>query len=174
MLVPIVETERLILRGFKLDDFDAYSALWSDPEVTRHIGDGSVKSREEAWTSFLRHAGHWQMLGFGSWNVEEKATGRPIGYIGFNERHRDRGTAYDALPEVGWMFARSASGKGYATESLDAVLQWGRANLGAVRVVAVVAPDNIASLRVAEKCGFEIAERRLSLGRARVFCVRAL
>jgi RimJ/RimL family protein N-acetyltransferase len=174
MSIPTVETERLILRGPKPDDFAAYAAMWADPETTRHIGDGTPKSIEESWTSFLRHAGHWHIVGFGSWIVEEKASRRAIGVLGFNERKRGRGPDFDGLPELGWMFDRAASGKGYATEALNAALAWGKETLGPVRVIAITAPDNAASIRVAEKCGFTLYRRAESLGRPRFFYIRTL
>jgi len=174
MSIPVVETARLILRGPEPDDFAAYAAMWADPETTRHIGDGTPKSIEESWTSFLRHAGHWHIVGFGSWIVEEKASHRAIGVLGFNERKRERASDFDGLPELGWMFDRAASGKGYATEALDAALSWGKETLGPVRVVAIAAPDNAASIRVAEKCGFTLFRRGESLGRPRLFYMRTL
>ena len=174
MSIPVLETPRLILRGHRQEDFDVYAAMWADPALTRYLGDGSTKSREEAWTSFLRQIGHWQLLGFGNWVVEEKESGRHIGTIGFNERRRERSTELDGLPELGWMFDGWASGNGYATESLRAALAWGREKFGPVRVIAITAPDNIASMRVAEKCGFEIFSRGESMGRPRVFYMRTL
>ncbi len=174
MSIPAVETTRLILRGPKPEDFAAYAAMWADPETTRHIGNGTPKSIEESWTSFLRHAGHWHIVGFGSWIVEEKASHRPIGVLGFNERKRERAADFDGLPELGWMFDRAASGKGYATEALSAALTWGKETLGPVRVIAITALDNAASIRVAEKCGFALFRRAESLGRPRLFYIRTL
>jgi RimJ/RimL family protein N-acetyltransferase len=174
MLIPVIETARLILRGPKPDDFAAYAAMWADPETTRHLGDGTTKSIEESWTSFLRHAGHWQIVGFGSWIAEEKASHRPIGVLGFNERKRARAPDVDGVVELGWMFDRAASGKGYATEALTAVLAWGGQALGPMRVVAITAPENAASIRVAEKCGFTLFRRGESLGLPRLFFMRTL
>ncbi len=174
MSIPMLQSSRLLLRGHTLEDFDAYAAMWADPAVTRHIADGAPKSTEEAWTSFLRIAGHWQMLGYGSWAVVEKASGRVLGATGFGERRRDRGAALDGVPELGWTFASSAAGRGYATEAVNAVLTWGRAHLGTARVIAVIAPENIASIRVAQKCGFKEFQRALSAGRPRVFLDRVL
>jgi len=171
MRIPVIETSRLILRGHTTDDFEIYAAMWANPELTRFIGDGSIKPREEAWTSFLRQVGHWQVLGFGNWVVEEKASGRHIGTIGFNERRRE---GREGVPELGWMFDGWSSGQGYATESLAAVLAWGKEKFGPVQVIAIVAPDNIASMRVAQKCGFRERSRELSAGRPRIFYERSL
>jgi RimJ/RimL family protein N-acetyltransferase len=172
--IPVLETPRLRLRSYALEDFEAYAAMWADPEVTRHIGDGSPKPEAESWTSLLRTAGHWQMLGYGSWAIDEKASGRFVGGIGFNTSKRDRGDALKDILELGWMFTPSASGKGYATEALLAVLAWGRTHFGPVRVIAITAPENIASMRVAQKCGFAEFLRGPSLGRPRVFFERKL
>ena len=172
--MEIVETQRLRLRAYALEDFETYAAMWADPEVTRHIGDGSPKPEAESWTSLLRTAGHWQMLGYGSWAIDEKASGHFIGGIGFNNSKRDRGDALKDILELGWMFTPGASGKGYATEALQAVLAWGRTHFGPVRVIAITAPENIASMRVAEKCGFKEFLRGPSLGRPRVFFERFL
>jgi RimJ/RimL family protein N-acetyltransferase len=172
--IPVLETSRLRLRGYHLEDFEAYAAMWADPEVTRHIGDGSPKAVEESWTSLLRAAGHWQMLGYGSWAIDEKASGHFIGGIGLNNSKRDRGDAFKDILELGWMFTPSASGKGYATEALQAALDWGRTHFGPVHVVAITAPENFASMRVAQKCGFKEFLRGPSLGRPRVFFDRIL
>lgn len=174
MSIPILSTSRLTLRAHTLEDFPAFAAMWADPVVTRHLGDGVPYSEEQSWASFLRQAGHWQMLGYGSWVVEEKAGRRLIGAMGFNERKRDRGDALKGLPELGWMFASAVSGNGYATEALRAALEWGKARFGPVRVIAITAPENIASMRVAQKCGLTEFRRGLSAGRERVFFDRIL
>jgi RimJ/RimL family protein N-acetyltransferase len=174
MSIPTLETERLVLRGHRLEDFDTFAAMWAKPELTRHLGDGSVKSREDSWTSFLRQVGHWQMLGFGNWVVEEKASGRHAGTLGFNERRRERSPEFEGVPELGWMFDTWASGRGFATESLSAALAWGKERLGSVRVIAITTPENAASMRVAQKCGFREHSRGLSVGRPRVLFDRIL
>src|SRR5271157_4057024 len=119
--VPVLETERLKLRGHRLDDFTASAAMWADPNVTRHIG-GKPLSEEEAWTKFLRYVGHWALLGFGYWVVEEKATGNFVGEIGFADYKREMQSPVKELPEIGWVLAAWAHGKGYATEAAQAAI----------------------------------------------------
>ena len=104
MNVPIIETERLILRGHRLDDFPALAALWGDEEVTRHIG-GRPSTRDESWARLLRYGGHWQLLGYGYWAVEWKQGQRFVGDVGFADWHRDIRPALDGMPEGGWVFA---------------------------------------------------------------------
>jgi RimJ/RimL family protein N-acetyltransferase len=118
--------------------------------------------------------GTWQLLGYGSWIIEDRQSGAFVGNVGYIQRKRDRGPDLRDLPEMGWGIASEFAGKGYATEAVMAALQWGRENLGPVRVTALTSEDNIASIRVAEKCGFRVFRRGLSAGRQRIFFDRIL
>jgi RimJ/RimL family protein N-acetyltransferase len=151
--VPVIETARLRLRGHRADDFVASAAMWAEPEVTRFIG-GRPFTEEETWARLLRYVGHWNLLGFGYWIVEEKATGAFVGEVGFADYKRDIDPPLDGIPEVGWALASAAQGKGYATEAVKAVLGWGDAHFGAVKTVCMIGPQNKTSIRVAEKCGY--------------------
>ena len=152
--IPTVETERLILRGFRLDDFDSYAAIWADPAVTQHIS-GRPFSREESWGRFLRYAGHWSYRSYGYWALEEKASGRLAGQAGLSDFKREIEPSIEGVPEMGWVLAPGSQGQGYATEAVKAALGWAEANFGPdCRTVCLIAPENRASLRVAEKCGY--------------------
>lgn len=153
-IVPTVVTERLILRGHQLDDFDASAAMWADPGVTRFIG-GQPSTEEEAWSRFLRYAGHWALMGFGYWAVEEKASGRFAGEIGFADFKRALDPSIKGVPEIGWALAPWAQGQGFATEAVRAATAWGERHFGTVRTVCLINPDNLPSIRVAEKCGYQ-------------------
>lgn len=174
MEIPTLETERLVLREHTLEDFPAYAAMRADAEVMRHIGDREPVTEEEAWSAFVKNPGMWQFMGFGSWAIVEKDSGRFGGSIRYIERRRDRGRDLEGVPEMGWSLVRAAFGKGYATEAVRAALAWGRESLGPMRVIALTSEDNVASMRVAEKCGFREFRRGLSAGRARVFFERIL
>ncbi|MEO8698957.1 MAG: GNAT family N-acetyltransferase [Kofleriaceae bacterium] len=149
--IPVIETARLVLRGHREADLDDAAVMWADPEVTRFIG-GKPSTREEVWSRLLRYVGHWSLNGYGFWAVCEKATGRFAGEVGMADFKRDMEPALDA-PEVGWVFAPHAHGKGYATEAVQAALAWG-VRLGG-RFSCLIGTDNRASIRVAEKCGFQ-------------------
>ncbi len=151
--VPILETERLKLRGHCADDFVHSAAMWADANIARYIG-GKPLSEEESWTKFLRYVGHWALLGFGYWVAEEKATGNFIGEIGFADYKRDLTPSMKGIPEIGWVLASSSHGKGYATEAVRAALAWGDAHFEATRTACIIAPENFASIRVAVKCGY--------------------
>jgi RimJ/RimL family protein N-acetyltransferase len=174
MDVPILETSRLILRAHRLADFDAYAATWADEDVTRWTGGGKPVERDEAWLRFLRFAGHWELMGYGFWAVEEKATGTMIGEVGFIDLKRDYDPVVNDVPEIGWVLAPAAQGKGNATEAAQTVIAWGRAHFGPIRVIAAVNAQNRASLRVAKKCGFTECLRKDFHGRTAVFLDRIL
>jgi RimJ/RimL family protein N-acetyltransferase len=152
--IPILETPRLILRGHKLGDFDPLVAIWSDPIVLKHF-HGPVLTREEHWAKFLRLFGIWALLGYGMWAIEEKSTGEYIGATGIFDVKRELDPALDGVPEAGWTLAARCHGKGYATEATHAALGWVDGNLAHRLLFCIIATTNAASIRVAEKCGFQ-------------------
>lgn len=149
---PAIDTERLALRAHRREDFDECYALWSDPEVTRYIG-GRPFTREECWTRLLRYVGHWSVLGFGYWVVRDKTSGEFVGEVGFADYKRQIVPAFDGAPEAGWVLAPRAFGRGLATEAVRAALAWIEPRHA--RTVCMVDEGNVASIRVAAKCGYE-------------------
>jgi RimJ/RimL family protein N-acetyltransferase len=169
--VPALDTARLTLRGHGLQDFAESAAMWGDAEVTRYIG-GRPFTEEEVWARLLRYVGHWAVLGFGYWVVREKATGTFVGEVGFADYRRDITPPFDDAPETGWVLAPSAHGQGYATEAVNAALAWGDAHFGARRTVCLIDVDNVASMRVAEKCGYRELVRTAYKGQPAVIFER--
>lgn len=151
--IPRLETERLVLRGHRAEDFVDCTAMWGDPEVTRFIG-GRAFPRDEVWTKLLRYVGHWAVSGFGYWVLEDKRTGRFVGEVGFADFKREMQPSIEGTPETGWVLAPWAHGRGLATEAVRAALAWGRTHLPSQRTVCLISPENLASIRVAEKCGY--------------------
>ena len=151
--IPILETERLTLRGHRVEDFADCAAMWADPNVTRYLRDKPF-TEEESWTRFLRYLGHWMVFGFGYWVAEEKATGKFVGELGFADYKREIEPSLKGVPEIGWVFASRGHGKGYATEAARAVTAWGEARFGDMRTACIISPENKASIRVAEKLGY--------------------
>lgn len=150
-MFPSLETARLTLRVPTLDDYVDSAAMWADAAVTRHIG-GVPFTEEDVWARLHRYVGHWSLLGFGCWIVRDRA-GDFVGEVGFLDYRRTIVPKLDA-PEMGWVLAPSAHGKGYATEAVRAAIAWGEAHFGHGRFVAIIDPENSTSLRVAEKVGF--------------------
>lgn len=151
----IITTDRLILSPHSLDDFDEMSAMWADPEVVRFLG-AAPHSEEDCWARLLRYAGSWDLLGFGIWAVRTRADGVYVGGVGFLEARRTGIDSFRGLPEIGWTLITSAQGKGYATEAVRASLVWGAAHFASRhdRAVALINPENAASISVAARCGF--------------------
>ena len=155
--VPTVDSPRLRLRPHRPDDLDAATAMWADSRVTRFTGNRAF-SREETWARLLRYTGHWDWFGHGFWAVEERDTGAYVGQLGFADFRRDTAPPLDSVPEIGWSFIVAAHGRGFASEGVRAALVWGDAHLGAAKTMCLIDPGNIASIRVARRCGFgEIA-----------------
>jgi len=150
-VAPVLETERLTLRAHRLEDFDAVAEQWANPEVVKFIG-GTPSSREASWSRLLRYPGHWQMLGFGYWAVTLKE-GTFIGEIGVADYRRDITPSLAGLAEMGWGFSPTVHGQGYALEAAHAVLDWADTHLDRP-LCCIIAPENIPSIRLAEKCGF--------------------
>jgi RimJ/RimL family protein N-acetyltransferase len=168
---PILETERLRLRSFRLEDYDDLAATWADPVVVRHIG-GRPSTAEESWGRLLRYGGLWPLLGFGYWAVEERATGRYVGDVGFADFRRDLTPSIGGVPEAGWVLASWAHGKGFATEAVRAALAWGDGSLHSRRTVCLIDAGNAGSIRVAQKCGYVEYARSTYKGEAVTFFQR--
>lgn len=152
MNIPVLETPRLKLRAHCLDDFAESAAMWADPVVTKFFG--RQFDEEEVWARYLRYAGNWAVFGYGFWVLEEKETGRFAGEVGYMHLRRDIQPHFHLPPEVGWILPVSAQGKGYATEAAIAAIAWGDAHVAEPRTTCIIHPENLPSIRVAEKCGF--------------------
>lgn len=159
--IPTLETERLILSAPTSTSFPDSVAMWSDPDVVRHIG-GVPFSEEDTWARMLRNLGHWELLAYGTWVVHDRA-GAFVGEVGFFDLHRRIEPAMH-VPEAGWVLARAAHGKGYATEAMQAALAWGDRQFGGTPFSCMIDVGNRASLRVADKCGFREQVRTVYKG----------
>lgn len=153
-LVPILETADLHLRGPQLTDLPEAAAMHADPVFYRFLGN-KPNSDEEVWRRILAQLGHWAMVGYGSWAIEEKATGRYVGTVGFFDFQRDLTPSLKGIPEAGWVLAPHAHGRGYASQALQAALTWADAHLPVDRITCIIDPDNTASLRLAQKFDFQ-------------------
>jgi RimJ/RimL family protein N-acetyltransferase len=141
-----LETDRLILRMFTLDDAEAYARICADPEVMRYLG-GKPFSKLEAWRHMAFLVGHWELLGYGQFAVEEKSTGRLLGRLGFLNPAGWPGF------EIGWTLERESWGKGYAIEGARRALRYGFEELDRDHVISLIHPDNKSSINVAERLG---------------------
>lgn len=145
--IPKVETERLVLRGYRETDVDALEELAADPIIAPFVGYAGAPLREACWRSIALWIGHWALRGFGMWAVEERESGAFIGRIGLWEPDGWPGT------EVGWMLGPAWWGRGYATEAARASIGWGFGNLEVDELVSLIHPTNHASQAVATRTG---------------------
>lgn len=142
---PLIETKRLILRPPIAEDFDPWAKSMADEEVMRFIG--GVKSRPLAWRAIATMCGGWVLRGFGMFSVLEKEGRSWIGNTGPWMPEGWPGT------EIGWVYARSAWGKGYATEAASAAIDWAFDELGWSNIIHCIRPDNVNSSAVARRLG---------------------
>ena len=145
-MIPELQTERLLLRGFRQSDSDAHAAMCADPEVMKYM-TGSPLSAADAWRQMAMFTGHWMLRGYGIWAVEERATGALIGRIGlyYPEGWPDR--------ELGWALARQHWGKGFATEGCIAALGYAFDTLGWDYLISLISPENVRSATLAKRLG---------------------
>lgn len=155
---PVIETERLTLRGPSLDDFAPLAAFYADP--VRSTGFGGPIPHDQAWRWFALNIGHWCLHGYGFWTAVDRA-GAIVGIVGlWNPEGWPE-------PELGWVLFEGHEGKGYATEAARAVLRFARV-LGHHHLVAGHFIDNPASGAVLRKVGFKptgAVRQRYSLAR---------
>jgi RimJ/RimL family protein N-acetyltransferase len=137
--------------------------MLGDREVMRHL-TGTPIAREDSWRRLLQGPGLWATLGFGYWSVERREDGAYIGQLGFADFKREIEPSIEGLPEMGWLFVAHVHGRGYALEGVKAALVWADGALAAPEIVAIIAPDNAPSIRLAERAGFVRAEETLYKG----------
>jgi RimJ/RimL family protein N-acetyltransferase len=162
--IPTLTTERLRLRPFRRSDIEDYATLYADPEVLRHLGAGpNPWDRGRAWRHLAFVMGHWQLGGYGEWAIEEKETGAFLGAVGFS--------APDGWPgfELAWILAPRWWGHGYATEAARAALAHAFIVWQRDHIISLIAPENRASIRVAERLG-ETLEGRITHGGREMLC----
>ena len=148
-----LETERMLLRQFTLDDVDDVLALDSDAAVRVFVEDGEPVDRDEIAGVIEHWMGYYDRSDtFGFWAAIEKNTGEFLGWFHFRPR---AGAAVDE-PELGYRLVFSAWGKGYATEGSRALIDKGFESTDIVRVVAETLAVHVASRRVMEKAGLKL------------------
>lgn len=144
-----IETKRLFLKPLTMDDLEKMYSLSSDPEIMRYI-TGRAETPEETQKKLKNLVLHYEKHGFGFCSVYEKISGTFVGragliYLELNDQQPDI--------ELGYTLDKKFWNRGYATELVSALIEWGFKNLAIKRLVAVIDPKNTGSRHVAEKCG---------------------
>ncbi|WP_108484456.1 GNAT family N-acetyltransferase [Oceaniglobus ichthyenteri] len=141
--IPVLTTDRLILRAHVRADFEPMAEMWAGPQ-SRFMG--GPRDRRGAWSAFASDCAGWVFDGFGCWAIEthDKTL---VGQIGIT--HPD----HFPEPELGWVLLPHAIGKGFATEAAKAALAFARDALKLSTLVSYIAPENSPSRSLAERLG---------------------
>lgn len=145
MTGPVIQTERLTLRPIALEDFPRWAEMMADPEAARFLG--GAQPAATAWRGFMTMAGAWSLTGVSMFSVIERDSGLWLGRIGPWRPHDWPGT------EVGWGLHPEAQGKGYGVEAAIAAIDYAFDVLGWTEVIHCIDPDNLPSIRLAERIG---------------------
>lgn len=154
----ILETERLLLRELTWDDLPDLAAALADEETMRYIGAGGARTLEQSAASMERMIASYEQLGYGLWATFYKPDGKWIGRCGIIRWEIE---GQEEL-EVGYLITRPYWGQGLATEAAIAIRDWGLRELNRERLISLIYPANLASIRVAEKNGMTY-ERQVEL-----------
>lgn len=148
----VLETPRLRLRHLVPGDLDFLAAMLGHADVMRYYPAILDRAGAAAWLD--RQLQRYARDGFGPWLAEERASGEAIGQVGLMRQELE-GDPEPAV-EVGYLLARPAWGRGYATEAARASRDWAFSALGVARVISLIRPENRRSQRVAERNGFRV------------------
>lgn len=151
---PTLTTSRLVLRAHTLDDLADSAAMWANHDVVRYIG-GRPFSDMESWSRLLRYTGHWALMQYGYWVIEDRQSGQFLGEAGFADHRRETQPSMGGRPEAGWALAPHAQGRGYAREALECMFLWADDNLKSLSTVCIIHPDHARSVRLAREFGFK-------------------
>ncbi|MFY0617357.1 GNAT family N-acetyltransferase [Shimia sp.] len=142
--IPVVETNRLVLRAPREDDLDVIANFFAS-ERSQYVG--GPKNRAESWRVISGHLGHWVVRGYGMWLVADKATDTAVGSVGpWNPEGWDE-------PELGWHLYEGHEGKGYAFEAAVAAKEYAAAHFGIPAPISYIDPTNSRSVALATRLG---------------------
>jgi RimJ/RimL family protein N-acetyltransferase len=147
--MTLLETERLFLRQFSVDDAEFILTLLNEPSFLRYIGDKKVRDLNDAQQYILTGPiASYKQHGFGLYLVELKESRVSIGMCGLLKR--------EELPDVdiGFAFLPDYWNRGFASEAAAAVLKYAEQTLKLKRVLAITSLDNEASIKLLQRMGF--------------------
>lgn len=156
---PRIETERLVLRGWRKDDFEPFAAMMADAQTARFLSaEQRPRDRASAWRDMALFVGHWALRGYGLFAVEEKESGALVGRVG-----AWRPECWVGF-ELGWGLARPFWGRGYAREAARAAGDWAFAQFPLERIVSLIHADNAPSQKLAQRLGMRIGASTIHAG----------
>lgn len=144
MIPPVIETQRLTLRGHTRADWPAYRAILMSDRA--QYMDGKLDD-VGAWSCFASEIASWQLDGHGYWTAALNDTNEAVAYLGIMKPSEYPET------ELGWMATEAGEGKGYVTEAARAAVEWAFGARGLKTLVSYIDPKNASSIAVAERLG---------------------
>ncbi len=155
-----VETERLILRELLPTDDKGMFELDSNPEVHKYLGNNPVNNISQCITTIEDIRKQYLDKGIGRWAVIEKTSGEFIGWSGLKLMTTEINN-HTNFYDVGYRLIPKFWGKGYATESAKASIEYGFTKMNIMDIIGIAYVDNIKSRRALEKCGLRFREQFL-------------
>jgi RimJ/RimL family protein N-acetyltransferase len=153
MNIPNLQTSNLFLRPWNLKDADAWFNIMQEEGILRYFPNQMPPSREKAELYITHHSAHWQLRGYGHWAVVTRQDGNVVGWSGL-----------EYLPEldeteVAYLLSKKVWGQGVATEAARASVRFGFESTGLEKIIGLVHPENLGSVRVLEKCGLTFVDQ---------------
>lgn len=155
--IPVIETERLILRAPAAEDLPRLEAFFAS-ERSAYVG--GPRDAMACFTSLASRIGHWALRGYGLWHFEEKATGTFMGWAGIIDApgwHE---------PELGWSVIEDGEGKGFASEAAIAARGYAARHFGMAHLMSYIAPANARSIAMAIRLGARFEREHSLMGKS--------
>lgn len=157
--LPILETERLIIRPISMGDLDGLFEMDSQPEVHIYLKNEPIKTIDQTKKIIEDLVIQYEKLGHGRLAVIEKESGNFIGWTGFKYiEEKDKINNKIDFLDFGYRYKKEVWGKGYATEAAKACIDFYNQNMKEIKLNALTHIGNIASRKVLEKVGFQVTE----------------
>ncbi|KIN65315.1 Acetyltransferase, GNAT family protein [Sulfitobacter noctilucae] len=142
--IPVLDTQRLTLRAPKASDLPTLTAFY---ETERSHMVGGPRSASQSFTSLASRIGHWALLGYGLWHIDNRENGDFLGWVGvLNPPDWDE-------PELGWTLFAHAEGKGYAFEAARAARAYAAQEFKLDGMISYIRADNTRSANLARRLG---------------------
>lgn len=156
--IPTLHTDHLVLRPLREDDATPLHRIYQTDGVLKYFPNPIPPPFDKVAHFIASQQSHWERYGYGNWALTELGCDEIIGWAGLQFLPETQET------EVGYLLNKPYWGKGYATEAARRSLDFGFSHFDFPEIIALVHPQNLASLAVARKCALTIVERKVYWG----------
>lgn len=144
-----IETQRLLFKKIENEDVEKLFRIFNDKDLTKYFASGTDKTAEQTARRVKKIISHWGKYKFGDFIIFDKKTLEPIGFGGLHYK-RDGGNI-----NISYIVAKDFWGQGYGYEITQTLIEYGFNTLGLTKIVAEIDPQNIPSIKLVEKYGFQ-------------------